>query len=209
MGRGACGYHQAIRARGCRILMIGCLVSLHKLSLMEQQKIIQLLTEDHLSFVHFIDNLPTEQFLFSKQEKWTAGQQLDHIYRSVSPVVLAFGLPKFLLPLIFGKANRVSRSFEELVEKYQAKLAGGGKASGRFIPKAISINQKETINRALTQKIDQLCSKIRRFTEPELDAFILPHPLLGKLTLREMLYFTIYHVRHHKKLIQNSLEAAN
>jgi hypothetical protein len=34
----------------------------------------------------------------------------------------------------------------------------------------------------------------------------LPHPLLGKLTLREMIYFTIYHVQHHHKLVQNQLK---
>lgn len=39
----------------------------------------------------------------------------------------------------------------------------------------------------------------------ELDKYILPHPLLGKLTIREMMYFTIYHVEHHKKLTERGL----
>ena len=173
---------------------------------MDQQKIIERLTEDHLSFIRFIETLSTEQFLFSKEEKWTAGQQLDHIYRSVSPVAMAFGLPKFVLTLIFGKANRTSRSYEALIEKYHAKLASGGKASARFVPNAISVDQRKTISKALANKVQQLCSKIKRLNEEELDSFILPHPLLSKLTLREMLYFTIYHVEHHERLIQSSLE---
>ena len=44
------------------------------------------------------------------------------------------------------------------------------------------------------------------FSEKQLDTFILPHPLLGKLTLREMLYFTIYHAEHHKKQTLKNLE---
>jgi hypothetical protein len=32
----------------------------------------------------------------------------------------------------------------------------------------------------------------------------LPHPLLGKLTLREMLYFTAYHADHHRHSIEAS-----
>jgi hypothetical protein len=44
-----------------------------------------------------------------------------------------------------------------------------------------------------------LARRIDRFSETQLDQLILPHPLLGKLTLREMLYFTIYHVQHHQK----------
>jgi len=30
-----------------------------------------------------------------------------------------------------------------------------------------------------------------------LDKFMLPHPLLGKLAVREMLFFTMYHNLHH------------
>ena len=36
-----------------------------------------------------------------------------------------------------------------------------------------------------------------QISEHKLDRCILPHPLLGKLTLREMIYFTIYHMEHH------------
>jgi len=47
--------------------------------------------------------------------------------------------------------------------------------------------------------VQALARRIDRFSETQLDQLILPHPLLGKLTLREMLYFTIYHVQHHQK----------
>ena len=36
----------------------------------------------------------------------------------------------------------------------------------------------------------------------DLDAVLLPHPLLGKLTVREMLFFTVYHVQHHRALVE-------
>jgi hypothetical protein len=86
-----------------------------------------------------------------------------------------------------------------LVEKYKEKLNAGGKASGRFIPSSILfVRRKEYIGR-LTKIIYKLSSQVATFTEEELDRFILPHPLLGKLTYREMLYFTIYHVQHHHK----------
>jgi hypothetical protein len=92
-------------------------------------------------------------------------------------------------------ANRPSRSYEELVIKYKAKLAAGGKATSRFIPKKeISISAS---TQKLTRLINSLCANLNSYSETQLDQFILPHPLLGKLTLREMLYFTIYHVQHH------------
>lgn len=35
-----------------------------------------------------------------------------------------------------------------------------------------------------------------------------PHPLLGKLTLREMMFFTIYHVQHHEVFDEKKFEIA-
>ncbi len=176
---------------------------------MEREKIIQLLKENHHSFIDYINGLTNEAFLFSYQKKWTAGQQLDHIYLSVKPVALALSLPKFFIRLIFGKANRPGRPYEDLVKKYLTKLENGGRATGRFIPKDITLNQKETISKALNKSTTLLCSKIETFTEQELDTFILPHPLLGKLTIREMLFFTIYHVEHHHEITKRNLKQTN
>jgi hypothetical protein len=40
---------------------------------------------------------------------------------------------------------------------------------------------------------------LKKFSEDDLDSIRLPHPLLGKLTVREMLYFAVYHVGHHHR----------
>ena len=40
-------------------------------------------------------------------------------------------------------------------------------------------------------------------TEEELDTYLIPHPLIGKMTLRELLFFTVYHIGHHLKTIKN------
>ena len=176
---------------------------------MERQKIIELLKENHRLFINYINNLTNEEFLITNQEKWTAGQQLDHIYLAVKPVVLALSLPKLITRFLFGKANRPSKTYEDLVKKYQAKLQNGGKATGRFIPKTIPLNQKEILSKELSKATNALCQKIENFTEQELDTLILPHPLLGKLTIREMLYFTIYHVEHHHEITKRNLKLLN
>lgn len=164
------------------------------------------LSERHQAFTNFVDGLSREQFLASKPGKWTAGQQLEHILLAVKPVRLAFSLPKFLLKLIWGTSNRKGRTYEELVKRYAQKLEGGGKASGRFVPKAVPFEKGKGVSLALQQEVASLCTKIDRFTEEELEQYILPHPLLGKLTLREMLYFTIHHVEHHQTLTKRYLE---
>ena len=164
---------------------------------MNKKQIAERLIENHQKFTDYILSLSEQEFMFSHENKWTAGQQFDHILRGVSPVKMALSLPKFVPNLLFGKANRDSRDYDNLVAKYQGKLVAGGKASGRFIPPEISFDKRESLKNKLLKTVGELTKKIERFSEDELDEYLLPHPILGKLTLREMLYFTIYHVEHH------------
>ena len=41
--------------------------------------------------------------------------------------------------------------------------------------------------------------------EEDLDRYLAPHPLLGKITLRELAYFTIYHTHHHLQIIKDRM----
>jgi DinB superfamily len=159
----------------------------------------------HKNFAEVIVSLNDKDFLFSANEKWTAGQQLDHIYRSVSALNLGLALPKFIIRLYVGKANRPSKDYDALVAKYKLRLEAGGKAVGRFIPKPVSTDQKIKLKDKLQKAVNSLCKKIDKYNEKQLDYYILPHPLLGKLTVREMLYFTIYHAEHHRKLTLKNL----
>jgi hypothetical protein len=172
---------------------------------MNKQTIKQKLNANHQLFVDFVVGLTDGDFLLSRNGKWTAGQQLQHICLAVRPVRQILGLPKILLKIIWGKANRQSRSYEELVEKYQGKLGAGGTASGRFVPKGVSLSHRQKLEVSALKEVDRLCAELDGFTEDDLDQYVLPHPLLGKLTVREMLYFTIYHVEHHMKLTEQNL----
>lgn len=172
---------------------------------MNRQAIIEQLQIHHAEFRHLLASLNKTNYLAAPEGKWSAGQQLDHICRSVGPVNMALGLPGFVLRLLFGKANRPSRSYEGLVEKYKAKLAQGGRASGRFVPAKVAWAEREKLLRRLEAQVASLCRKIEKTDEAQLDMLILPHPLLGKLTFREMLFFTIYHVQHHQSLVLRGL----
>jgi hypothetical protein len=169
----------------------------HKIKLLKKEEIINQLSQNHQLFIDYITALNEESFLFSANNKWTAGQQLDHIYLAVKPITQAFLLPNFILSILFSTSNRPSKTYEALVEKYLDKLAKGGRATGRFVPKPIAYTQKDRLAKKLLKTINKLCSQVSQYSENELDTLLLPHPLLGKLTLREMMYFTIYHLEHH------------
>lgn len=173
---------------------------------MNKTEIIAQLTSKHEVFIKLIIGLNDTDFIKSNNGKWSAGQHLDHIIRAINPITLGLILPFFFLKLFFGKANRPSKTYKEFVQKYKDKLALGGAASGRFIPKNITVEQRDNLHKRILKVVDSLILQISYCTESELDIIIFPHPLLGKVTLREMMYFTIYHVEHHQNIIIRDLK---
>ncbi len=173
---------------------------------MNKEQIAELLHTYHGHFIDRLREMNDANFCYAPEDKWSAGQQLDHIIRSVSPVNMAMRLPKFVLKWKFGTAYRPSKTYEQLIEKYNSKLLEGGRASGRFIPAVIEAANKELLLTKLSTLVNKLSRITQKHSEEALDQYVLPHPLLGKLTLREMLYFTAYHVEHHRQLVEKGLE---
>ncbi len=173
---------------------------------MTKTEIIAQLTNKHEALIKLIIGLDNADFVKSKAGKWSAGQHLDHIARAINPITIGLFFPKFLIKLFLGKANRPSKTYKEVVQKYKDNLALGGVASGRFVPKTIGIDQKDKLHKTILKLVDILILQINDCTENELDTIIFPHPLLGRITLREMMYFTIYHAEHHQNIVIRDLK---
>ena len=169
---------------------------------MTKQGIIKGLSEGHIVFVHYILSLSYKEFTFSVPGKWTAGQQMDHIYRTTSFLPLAFRIPTLITGLMYGKATRPSMEYDELVQKYLSHLQTGVGATGLFIPGDIPYSQRTMLADKLLDKVSRINNALDLLPERDLDRSLLPHPILGKITYREMLYFTIYHVNHHCALVK-------
>ncbi|WP_323757825.1 DinB family protein [Roseivirga sp.] len=169
---------------------------------MKKDQIKGALTASYLNFVSNCDSLTKDEFEYAPEGKWSAGQQMEHLIKSTSPLHKGMGLPKFLIKLKFGKANRPSKTFDQLVERYKENLSLGGVASAAFTPQKVDFNQKEKLINQLQNNIESINQKLDKWAEAQLDEFIFPHPLLGKITIREMMYFTIHHADHHRNLIK-------
>jgi hypothetical protein len=170
---------------------------------MEDKRFIESLLRAHAkAFIHLIGSLNANEFEATPGGKWSAGQNLDHLNKSMRPVNLALRFPPFLLRLLFGKPNRKPRSYDELVERYKQKLAAGGVASKPFIPPVVHWRQKNKCLTRFQYQVEKMCMLSSRWNEIHLDGCLLPHPLLGKLTVREMLFFSAYHIQHHYYLLE-------
>jgi hypothetical protein len=158
-------------------------------------------------FSSFCSTISDEIFFRQPIEKWSVAQNVTHLITSANMTKLAYRLPKFIVRLYSGKPNRPSRSYDELAAKYKLKLEQGGRASGRFVAKPVLAKDgKENILLAFNTAMEKLENAIlKNWNDQQLDKYLAPHPLLGKLTLRELCYFTIYHTEHHLKIVNERL----
>ncbi len=150
----------------------------------------------------------TEQHFFNKpSHKWSVAENVKHLIISVNTTTLAYTLPKFLVRWVSGKPNRPSKTYDELVAKYKKKLAEGGAASGRFVPKPLPVNlQKQQLITNWQEAGKKFITALQHGrSENDLDNYLVKHPLLGRITLRELCYFTIYHTQHHQQIIATTI----
>ena len=130
----------------------------------------------------------------AQREGWSYAQNLDHLITSTAAVTNSLKLPKLLLRTLFGTGS-ASRTSDEVKSAYLAKLDQGSQASGKFVPTGSQSQQAMLAEWKSTSA--KLITNLDRWNEQQLDRLRLPHPLIGKLTVREMLYFTIFHTRRH------------
>jgi DinB family protein len=160
----------------------------------------------------FWEAFSTEEFFAAVGGGWSPAGNVRHLNKSIGPLARALRLPRLALLVLFGKARRPSRTYAGLRDDYLAMLEKGAGA-GSFAPEPASEMGNDARRRVevMAKREDftrQLWSAIGSWREQDLDRYVLPHPLLGKLTLREMLCFTLYHNYHHVRNVAARLQSA-
>lgn len=172
-----------------------------------QSELATALTALHEEIGAYMASFSTAAFFAPQGEAWPPATHVRHLTKSIRPLARAMGLPRPVLWLRFGPARRPSRSFEEMRDFYRGRLAEGIQA-GRYTP---SPQRKDGLSAEdwQAQILDyfkiagrDLDKALARWKERALDRYRLPHPALGKLTVREMLYFTLYHNHHHASRVR-------
>jgi hypothetical protein len=173
---------------------------------MKKQELIDALHANHKTFLNTLKTLTEEELTTAPEGKWTALQQLDHLRITLDAVNLVFKLPFFLSKWYFGKSNRPSRTYQEFVTKYQAKAAvNTAPALEKYAPKVPTIEDYPKLIAKLNQSVETMAKGIGNKTEEQFEELMLPHPLAGRGTFREMLYFSVYHALHHENLVKQYL----
>ncbi len=148
-----------------------------------------------------IEAVNDTQFHQRKQEKWSVGENVDHLVRSTMGIASILGRDKTFFQQ-FGAPDRPSFSYPDISAQYFS-LIQGRTAPANVTPDAAN----PTSQAALRESWATIRTKIKErlaanWTEEELDQHLLPHPAFGKLTMREILYFVIFHNYHHLHAMQ-------
>jgi hypothetical protein len=154
----------------------------------------------------FLATMPDLSFFAPQGPAWSPAGHVRHLQMSSAPLVMALKLPQFMLRLRFGSHSGPSRNFAQLRDAYLAHLTAGADA-GKFTPEperpqANPTDRRHEIMNSWTAVTVELTNAMTGWKDDEPDRHQLPHPILGTLTVREMLFFTVYHTAHHLRRVR-------
>lgn len=173
---------------------------------MEKEALIEQLEQAHLDLFNFLENQPEELWLLGPEGKWTTGQQAMHLLQSIKALNDALSLPQFFIKYKFGTANRAVRTYDEVVRRYNQRLAEAGKATFKpsKVMKIPPLSDKIYLLNRLKMENKKLQYKTNKMQDKHLDALVLPHPLMGKMPVREFIMWTIHHIIHHTNSLKEN-----
>lgn len=165
----------------------------------------KLLNDSVIEFNEFISTLDEKQFEVNPNNKWSAGQDLVHLIKLLRIVNIAYKIPKPILSILYGINKEEQRSVEALQTLYKNALKGGAKSPSLYIPKPVLFKDKnELINKHIKLN-EAFVNKLNNQSELALDKYRVPHPIIGKITLRELAIFTSFHTIHHFELLKSKI----
>ncbi|MGB1251534.1 MAG: DinB family protein [Candidatus Promineifilaceae bacterium] len=173
-----------------------------------RDEILVALSAEYVAVHDFFASISTEAFFAAPDQVWSPAENLIHLRQSNDPIALLLSAPRTVLRLRFGKAKQPSTSFRTVRTNYtDVALANGGVAPGGYIPSFKHATQAEKIK--ILNEWTAVCTKIEKqlatWSEADLDKYQAPHPLLGRMTIRDLMFFTLYHNMHHVNDVQRLL----
>jgi len=171
---------------------------------MEKKEIIVILEKKHVDLLDWLEDQTPQNWEMGPDGKWTSGQHILHLVESIRLLNKALRTPKFLLRRKFGVANRSVRSYSEVTKRYEERLTANLERSRDF-NKGLhkpSLKEKQRLLASLQIQNKKLQYKTNKWSDKHLDTLLLPHPLMGRMIIREIIMWTAHHTEHHTLILK-------
>jgi len=107
-----------------------------------------------------------------------------------------------IIPDKWTAAGHIYHLVKSTKEKYKKAIAPGLTAASDFVAEKGRIFEKAALIKRFQDELTDLKKILNKWDEKSLGEYILPHPAIGKITIREMMYFTIFHTDHHLRTLK-------
>lgn len=176
---------------------------------MDRQIIAETLEEKHQELFDWLHTTDDEIWTKGPENRWTTGQHMLHLVQSMRLLNKALRYPKFLIRYKFGTSNRPSRTYEEVAKRYEERLAENQEKAKKFNSqlRVPAPKEKSELIQDLQILNKKLQYKTRKLKDKHLDKLLLPHPLMGRMTLREIIMWTAHHTDHHVEILKKDYSA--
>ncbi len=173
-------------------------------------ELIAALETQKLEIPAFLESIPTQQFFDGSSERWSTAYHVQHVTSAVNRVagglLNADALPK-------REPATASRDFATMREFYSETLKITPSETLRQLGSRVTLEERQDLDAYKTQLISSFTNAIENFNtalegfdEANLEQLGMPHPVMGLLSSREMVFFIVYHNTHHQNGIQKLLE---
>ncbi|MCI2227967.1 DinB family protein [Polaribacter sp. MSW13] len=178
---------------------------------MNKDAIASLLEEKYKELFLWMENQSIDIWEKGPEGKWTTGQQILHLVNSLQMLNNALSYPRFFLKYKFGTCNRAPRDYDTVVKNYQKKLSENKDRVRTFNQnlKTPTLTERKRLLTRLQIQQKKLQYKLKKTSDLNLDSLVIPHPLMGKMTIREIIMWTAHHTEHHTTILKNNYAEEN
>ena len=173
-------------------------------------EIIDALRQVQHTVAETVQRIPAAQFERGSAESWSPADYLKHLLLSFKPFAKAISFPPAALKRRFGEVSHPPMTFSKVVARYQARLDEGVRAEDyeavtpatfRLPEGSLGYDAERDLQTTLldlwNEAHERMFTALDQWTEADLDTVQILHPAIGSISVREMLFFTLYHNNLH------------
>lgn len=169
---------------------------------MTKQQIKKELEKSYSDLQTWFKNQDDALFIEGPKGRWNASQQLDHLHKTTKVINKAMALNKMILWWKFGTRKKEQLSYEDLASLYKSKINNLPDDFNQPLPpKSYGVDMKQERLQKYAALEETMYTLINKWSDKNLDKYVLPHPVMGNFSIREWLMFNAIHNNHHRDIL--------
>jgi len=171
---------------------------------MIKSELVQTIDQSVQEVIDWYNSYPDDKFTYVFHKgKWTAGQHLLHLVKSGKAANSGFKVSKLALRMKFGIRKHEESTYQKMYEFYLAKSKETKFVAPQdFEPGPVSLEDKKVLLNKLVKEMNSLKTHTQNWSEKNLSKYVVPHPIFGNMTMRELVMFTSFHNGHHLRILE-------